>query len=120
MSKSGGAVVWQRELPHHHGPRRVLVADDGRVLLVDEWINVVSPFALTLIAADGGELAHYSAEQVLSLLAVPRKAITEHARFGPWITDGPTLSADGDWVLFKAGGRSLKLRLADGRISVED
>jgi len=120
LSKKGGPVLWQRELPHYHGPRRVLVTDDGHVLLVDEWINVVSRYALTLIGADGKTLASHSAEQVFSLLAVPRRAISEHARFGPWVTEGPELSADGKSALLWAGGRTLKLRLEDGRISAED
>ena len=35
-------LIWKRDLPHHHGPRRALVSDKGIVLPVDEWINVVS------------------------------------------------------------------------------
>jgi hypothetical protein len=120
LRKAGGQALWQRELPHYHGPRYVLVTEEGRVLLVDEWINVVSRYALTLIATDGITLAEYSAEQIFSLLAVPRRVISDDARFGPWITEGPTFSADSKSVLFKAGGRSIRLRLEDGRILIDD
>src|SRR5689334_8370642 len=53
LLRRDGSLVWRLQLPHEHGPRRALVTDDGRVVLVDEWINVISPRALTLLAADG-------------------------------------------------------------------
>ena len=117
---ASGAMLWQRDLPHYHGPRRVLVTDAGQVLLVDEWVNVVSRYALTLIARDGAVIAQYSAEQIISLLAVPRRAISARARYGPWIADGPNLSSDAQSALFQAGGRSLVLRLQDGLLSARD
>jgi hypothetical protein len=120
LHDAAGAVLWRRELPHHHGPRRVLVTGGGQVLLVDEWINVISRYALTLIAPDGATIAQYTAEQIITLLAVPRPAITANARYGPWVSDGPSLSPDGKSVLFKAGGRTLVLRLADGVLSARD
>ena len=117
LRNAAGAVQWEKQLPHHHGPRRALVTAGGRVLLVDEWINVASKYALTLIARDGTTVAAYSAEQVFTALAVPREAITSHARFGPWIAAGPNLSADGRSADFSAGGKRLSLRLSDGRLT---
>ncbi len=113
---STGAVLWQRELPHHHGPRRVLVTNAGQVVLVDEWINVLSLQAVMLIAPDGVTTSQYQAEQILNLLAVPRKKVTDAARVGPWMSEEPMLSPDGKEVRFRAGGRSLRLRLEDGRL----
>jgi hypothetical protein len=107
LRNAAGAVQWEKQLPHHHGPRRALVTAGGRVLLVDEWINVASKYALTLIARDGTTVAAYSAEQ----------AITSHARFGPWRAAGPNLSADGRSADFSAGGKRLSLRLSDGRLT---
>lgn len=115
---SRGEVRWERELPHHHGPRRVLVTLDGQVLLVDEWINVLSRYALTLIAPSGVTVAQYSGEQIISLLGVPRAAIRLNARWGPWMTTEPKLV--GDAVFFAAGGRRLVLGLADGQLSARD
>lgn len=120
LKNASGSVLWKRELPHHHGPRRALVTGGGQTLLVDEWINVVSGYALTLIAPDGATIAQYSAEQIIHVLGVPRGAITANARFGPWISDGPSLSNNARSALFKAGGRSLVLRLEDGRLSARD
>lgn len=120
LSDAIGSVLWKRNLPHHHGPRNVLVTNGGQVLLADEWINVLSRHALTLIGPDGATIAAYPAEQIIGILGVPRASITDHARFGPWMSDGPKLSADAKSVLFGAGGRSLVLRLQDGRLSARD
>ncbi|MFL5280863.1 MAG: hypothetical protein ACJ8AW_07650 [Rhodopila sp.] len=76
----GRARRWQRRLPHELGPRSVVVGDDGAVLLVDEWINVLPCHALMVIAADGRILADDSREQVLSRLAVPRATVSAQAR----------------------------------------
>lgn len=118
LENASGAVMWERELPHHLGPRRAFVTSSGQVLLVDEWINVLSRYALTLVAPAGVTMVQYSGEQVISLLAVPRVAITAHARDGLWITEGPGLAAGGKLVEFKAGGRVLALALGDGRLSI--
>ena len=118
LADARGGVKWERELPHHHGPRRVLVTKSGQVLLVDEWINVLSRYALMLIAPSGVTVAQYSGEQIISLLGVPRAAIRLNARVGAWMTAEP--SAVGDSVFFEAGGRRLVLRLADGQLSARD
>ncbi len=117
---AGRELVWQRDLSHHHGPRRALVSEQGEVLLADEWINVPSRYALTLIAPDNRLLASYPVEQVFAVLGVPLPEITAHAKAGPWITDGPVLSADGKSALITAGGRTLEVRLSDGKLSVRD
>lgn len=117
---AGRKLVWQRDLPHYHGPRRALVSQQGEVLLADEWINVPSRYALTVIAPDNRLLASYPVEQVFAVLGVPLPDITAHAKAGPWITDGPVLSPDGKVALITAGGRTLEVRLSDGRLSVHD
>lgn len=117
VQAAGRELIWKRGLPHHHGPRRALVSDAGEVLLVDEWINVPSRYALTIIAPDNRLLASYPVEQVFAVLGVPLRDITAHAKAGPWITDGPVLSADGTSALITAGGRTLEVRLSDGKLS---
>lgn len=113
-------LIWKRELPHHHGPRKVLVSDQGTVLFADEWINVPSRYALTLIGPDNHLLASYSVEQVFAVLGVALREITAHAKLGPWIGSGPDLSLDGKYALIKAGGRTLKVHLSDGKLSAHD
>lgn len=110
--------VWQRELPHNYGPRRALVSGQGEVLLADEWINVLSKYALTLIDRQNRMVAQYSAEQVIAALGVPIREVGSHAKAGPWITDGPSVSPDGRSALITAGGRVLAISLADGKLSV--
>jgi hypothetical protein len=116
LKSASGRIVWERQLPHQHGPRRALVTDDGYVLLVDDWINVVSPRALMLLDPTGKTLVTHSAEEIFKLLSVPLPSITEHARFGPWLTDGPDLAADSRVARFRAGGRTFEIDLHKGRI----
>ena len=52
-----GGVKWERELPQHHGPRQALVTKSGQVLLMDEWINVLSRYALVPMAPSGVTVA---------------------------------------------------------------
>ncbi len=120
LTNATRSVLWKRNLPHHHGPRNVLVTSGGQVLLADEWINVLSRHALTLIGPDGATIAAYPAEQIIGILGVPRASITNHARLGPWMSEIPKLSADAKSVIFGAGGRTLVLRLQDGRLSARD
>jgi hypothetical protein len=119
LASATGRVVWEQQLPHQHGPRRALVTDDGHVLLVDDWINVVSPRAITLLDPTGKTVVTHSAQDIFQLLAVPLRSITEHARFGAWLTDGPTLAPDARTASFRAGGRSFAISLVDGRISIQ-
>jgi hypothetical protein len=116
LVRGDGKVVWQQQLPHEHGPRRALVTDDGRVLLVDEWINVISPRALMLLAADGHIVAQHSAEAIFALLAVPLPVITRQAKSGAWIAEGPRLSLDSGTAAFEAGGRAFLIDLYEGRL----
>lgn len=112
--------LWQLTLLQEQGPRFAVVTDRGTVLLVDEWINVISRHALQLIDRSGRTIAHYPAEHLFKLLAVPRFQITVQAKAGPWISRGPTLSPDQTVAEFQAGGRRLRVDLATGDLRVGD
>ena len=112
--------LWQRTLPHKKGPRRALVSDSGAVVLIDEWPNSVSRQALVCLDDSGQTLAHYSTQQLSRLLGVARKTLKSHARRGLWLSRVPVLRPDGSAVDFKAGGRKLVLRLADGGLLAAD
>lgn len=116
---NGSQTVWHKILPHERGPRHVLVTDAGETVLVDEWINVASRYALVLLAADGGELARYGFDALVQLLGVPRRAVSEHARLGIWLSAPPSVAADGRSVRFEVAGRTLTLRLSDGVLQAE-
>ena len=113
-------LLWSLHLPHEQGPRRALISDQGEVILVDEWINVASRRALTLIGTNGKVRASYSAEEIFAVLAVPLREVTAHAKLGIWLAAEPVFSRDGRAVLFQGGGRHLALRLDDGKLSLAD
>ncbi|MBK1681735.1 hypothetical protein [Rhodocyclus tenuis] len=109
--------VWTRQLPHHHGPRKVLLSEQGDSLLVDEWINILSRHALLLIDRRNQVIVEYSAQDVFAALGLSAREVGASAREGPWLADGPTLSADGQRALLRAGACTLEVRLADGKLS---
>jgi hypothetical protein len=113
----GDHLLWQQDLPHQYGPRYSLIGQQGQVLLIDEYINVASPYALTVIAPDGQVTAQYSFDDIQSTLAVPRADIVRQAASGWWVSAPPTLSADGQTALIATGGTRLQVDLATGRIS---
>jgi len=118
LRRAGGSVIWQHPLPHYHGPRFALVADNGAVVLVDEWINVVSRYAVILIDPLGRTVAVHPAEGVFSLLAVPRRDISAHARFGVWLSGIPAFSSDGGSVVLESDGRRIELSLKMGSLTL--
>jgi hypothetical protein len=117
-TEAAPGTLWQQRLPHEHGPRHVLVTDAGETVLVDEWIRVPSRRALTLLAADGTEIAAYGFDALVQLLGVPRRTVADHARLGAWLSAPASVAADGRTVRFEAAGRTLVLSLADGSLKL--
>jgi hypothetical protein len=110
--------LWRRHLPHEYRPRTALVANDGTVLLFDQWINVAGPYALTVIDATGRTVASYSFDQIASALGVPRANLAATSgMFGPWRAGEPKLDASGTLAHVSAGGKILMVRLSDGALS---
>ena len=109
---------WTRALPHEWGPRTALVTDKGFVLLVDEWINVIPRHALMIVDPAGRIVADYSGEQVITHLGVARSQISAAATTGPWRSGDPQLTPDGAAATLQAGGRTLTLDMARGRLKV--
>lgn len=117
----GDRRLWQRNLPHEYGPRFVLVSSAGQVLLVDESINVASPYALTLLDPAGNVMAQYSFDDIKRMLGVSSAELTRQATSGWWISAPPTLSdaADrtGAIALIPTGGTTLEVNLATGELN---
>ena len=111
-------LCWTRVLTQQYGPRGAVVAGDGHVLFVDEWINVTSRWALMLLDVDNRVIATHDYKTAVSALGASPDEIAAHARSGTWITDGPALSADGKSARIAAGGRTLVVSLQDGSLSV--
>ncbi len=113
----GDTLRWQKPLPHQYGPRFALISPQGRVLLLDEFINIASPYALTLLDTDGQPLAQYSFDDIQKTLAIPAATLTQKATSGWWISATPTLSESAGSAIIPTGGTTLQVDLATGELS---
>lgn len=115
----GGArqVLWLRALPHELRPRFGLVADSGRVLLLDEWWNIQSGRAVMLLDSRGETVATHGYEAVRAALGVDDAALQAGARFGPWIAGRPELAPDGRTALVPVAEGALVVDLETGALS---
>lgn len=114
----GRTSLWSRELPQQFGPRFVLIGDLGTVLMLDEWINVKSPYAVLLMDRAGRTVAQHSTDAVQAVLQVPMADIVRMARHGWWIGTPPRLDPAAGVARVETAGRGLLIRLADGHLSV--
>lgn len=110
-------LLWTRTLPQHFGPRNAVVADDGHVLLADEWININSPYALMLIDVANTLVATHDHAAVMAALRATPGEVGANARNGTWMTEGPRLSAGDQRASIAAAGRTLVVELSDGRLA---
>ncbi len=113
----GDTLRWQKDLPHEYGPRFALIGPAGQVLLLDEFINVASPYALTLIDLDGEVVVQRSFDDVQKALDISPAILTEQATSGWWISAPPSLNGRGSHALVETGGTTLKVDLATGELS---
>jgi hypothetical protein len=116
----GGAsrLLWQRTLPHQYRPRFVVVSDGGGAVLLDEWINIKTPYAVMIMDRRGGVVAQYDFDAVARLVGVAGADIVVQARYGAWLTGVPRLGPTGDSVLAEVGGRHLAIQLRTGQITI--
>lgn len=113
----GDTRRWQKALPHQYGPRFVLISPAGQVLLLDEFINVASPYALTLIDSEGKVIVQHSFDEVQKALDISPAILTEQASSGWWISAPPSLNVRGDRASVETGGTTLEVDLATGELS---
>ncbi|MEO0458274.1 MAG: hypothetical protein AAF152_17065 [Cyanobacteria bacterium P01_A01_bin.114] len=116
---SGGdeTLLWQQTLPQAYGPRFVAMGAGGQVLLLDEYINVASPYAVMVIDVSGEVLAQHSFDDVQAVLNVSRAAIVEQAESGWWLSGSPEMS-DAAHVSVATSGKTLMIDLNDGQLSL--
>jgi len=110
--------LWTRTLPHEFGPRFVVVGNSGEVLLLDEWINVKSRYAIMIIDPGNKLVAHHDFDAVQRVLGVRGADIVKKARHGIWITSHPILDGSGEMVSVETADTELTIHLSDGRISL--
>ncbi len=113
----GSTLRWQKDLPHEYGPRFALISSAGQVLLLDEFINVASPYALTLINPAGELVVQRSFDSVQKALDISSATLTQQATSGWWISAPPGLNARGDRALVQTGGTTLEIDLTTGELS---
>lgn len=113
------SLLWSRVLTQQFGPRAALVSAQGQVLLVDEWINVDSRQALQLLDRSNRLVATHDHQTLVAALGASAQAVVREARSGTWLSASPVLSADGSQARIRAGGRTLLVDLASGRLSSE-
>ncbi|MBD2260054.1 hypothetical protein [Pseudanabaena sp. FACHB-2040] len=109
---------WTQTLPQEYGPRFVLVSDLGYTVLLDEWINVASDYAVMVLNPDGQRVAQHSFDEVAAVLQTPRAEIVEKARYGWWISSAPMLSRNDQTVQVDTAGKRLHIGTTDGRLSL--
>jgi hypothetical protein len=111
--------IWQRPLPHRYGPRHVLVGNRGDVLLLDEWIKVMSRHAVMLIDQRNRIVTQRSFKDVETVVGVPLGSIVSEDRSGFWMGGRPTLDAEANRaVVPTVANRNLIVDLQNGRLSV--
>ncbi len=113
-------LQWQKPLPQHYGPRFALISTKGSVLLVDEYINVASPYALMLLSATGEAIAHYSFEDIRNTLGISAADLTRQAASGWWVADAPRLGADQTVASVGAGSQRIIIDLQTGKLTASN
>jgi len=117
-----GEQLWQKTLPHQYGPKFALVSPTGQTLLLDEYINVASDYAIALINTDGQTTATYSFNDIHRTLqsadsTITRADIAEKAKFGWWITARPTMIKAGTHAHVETGGTVIQIDLERGTLT---
>lgn len=120
-SNSGGEreLLWQRSLPHSYGPKYALVGNQGQVVMLDEWINVASPYAVMVIDQNDNLLSQTSFDRLQMLLAVPPHQIVDQAMQGWWISAPPKLNTESVAVTVKTAGKQLIIDLTTGELRAD-
>ena len=117
-SAATSQAVWSKAIAQQLGPRQALVSNEGRVLMIDEGINVRSRYALMLFDPMGQVLATHDFDALARAAGATEAAIKSHARSGTWMGDKPLLTATGEFAEIAFAGRRLRVSLRDGALSV--
>lgn len=113
----GNVLRWQQSLPHEYGPRFAVVGRQGQVLLLDEYINVASEYAIALYSPKGEQIAQYSFDDISQTLDIPAAQLTRWATSGWWISAAPSSTAVTDQVTVQTGGTALIIDLSTGTLT---
>jgi hypothetical protein len=110
---------FRRDLPHEYRPRFAAVSDEGHVLLLDEWINIASRYAVMVLDAKNEVVAEHDFHAVANALGVPGSEIVPLARHGSWLQSPPSLGPGEETATVEAAGKVLRINLRDGTLSLD-
>ena len=113
-------LLWENALPHQYGPKLVLISTEGNVLLLDEFINVASPHAITLIDSTGSTVAQHSFKDIQIALNLSAADLTKQATTGWWISAPPKLIESANCATIRTGNTTLGIDLSTGTIGQLD
>ena len=116
---SGSKRLWRQALPQEYRARFALVTDRGLVVMLDDWWNVRSGYAVMLVGPDGEEVAVWRYDDVQATLGVPISELVAKAKHGPWISAPPQLDVDGIGVLVPAAGKHLVIDTARATLTAQ-
>ena len=117
LTDANNVVLWQDSLPQEMGPRQALLGRNGSAVLLDEWINIFTDYAIVVISPEGKELAVHSTDDIARFLGRKRSDLASQAKFGPWMQGLAKVSDSGDVVIIPMGKDIIVVSLKDGTLS---
>jgi hypothetical protein len=119
QTDGGLEVVWEGLLPQEYGPRYVSIGRQGEVLMLDEWINVKSEYAVVVLNPQNNRVIQHSFDSVQEVLGVSTSAIVQSATGGSWWLSGPPrLDESGSEAYVPTAGTVLRVDLQTGELSL--
>lgn len=108
---------WTMDLPHAYRPRFAFVDDAGVVVLLDQWINVAGPHAVTVLDQDGATVAAYDFYDIAEAIDVPGREIVPLAKHGSWMSTVPQFDSENNAVRVMVARRQLLVHFGDGSLT---
>jgi hypothetical protein len=112
-------LLWSKQLPHIYSPRFVFLGDKGDILLLDEWINQPTSYAIILLDKNNKTMLHYSFNSLAILLQTSPDKLAANAKYGTWIMAIPQWDALGKTVVVETFNKTLKIDLENGTLIVK-
>ena len=108
---------WFKVLPHRFGPGLAFVSDEGRVVLLDEWMKTPSEHAVVVVSTTGETVARHSMSEIGNAAGVATSVLVSKATVGPWMSAPPHFQPARDALEVEVAGVRLEINLRSGRIS---
>jgi hypothetical protein len=96
------------------------VSDKGEVVLLDEWANIRSRYAVVILDVANQLVAQHDFDTIQKVLSVPTATVVRMARHGWWIMSPPVLESLRERVIVETAGKMLSIRLSDGHMSLSN